>query len=270
MAVHAHPDDEVMSTGGVLRKYRDWGVHTVLVTCTGGELGDGPSGVKPGEAGHDETEVRDSRRLELAESCRLLGVENLELLGYLDSGMEGWPQNGRPGSLSGTPLAEEVERLAELIRRYQPQVVLTYDETGGYGHPDHVRSHQLALAAFEATGIPQKLYYTALPKSAVAAAARNLRELGVDLSQFGDREMDPDNPPFGTEDSLVTTVVDVGPQVDAKLAALRAHSSQSDNAFLLQFPESAARLFMSREHFIRARDRTGAPLPEDDLFTSLR
>ncbi len=93
MAVHAHPDDEGSTTGGVLARYADEGVRTVLVTCTNGELGDGPGGAKPGEPGHDTAEVVGLRRKELEESCRVLGVEHLELLGYHDSGMMGWPQN---------------------------------------------------------------------------------------------------------------------------------------------------------------------------------
>ncbi len=270
MAVHAHPDDEVLSTGGVLRKYRREGIHTVLVTCTGGELGDGLAGVKPGEPGHDEAQVREARRRELEESCRVLEVEHLERLGYLDSGMEGWGENGRTGSLSGSPLQEEVDRLAGLIRRHRPQVVVTYDETGGYGHPDHIRTHQLTVAACAATGIPQKVYYTAIPRSAVAAAARRMREMGIDLSEFGGPDMDPDNPPFGTDDSLLTTSVEVGAEVEAKLAALRAHASQADNAFLLRFPQEVVMGFLAREHFIRAVDRTGSQLPEDDLFAGLR
>ncbi len=269
MAVHAHPDDEVLSTGGILRRYAREGVRTVLVTCTNGELGDGPEGLKPDAAGHDESQVRAIRRRELLESCRILEVSRLEQLGYLDSGMEGWAQNGRPGSLTGAPLEEEVQRLAEIIREERPQVLVTYDPSGGYGHPDHVRTHQLAVAAATATGIPAKVYYTAIPRSAVAAAAQRVREMGVDLGDLGEA-MDPENPPFGVDDALVTTVVDVARDVDTKLAALRAHASQADNAFFLRFPEEVVHQFLSREHFIRARDRTGGQLPETDLFAGIR
>src|SRR5215471_14215846 len=104
MAVHAHPDDEAISTGGILAKYSAEGVRTVLVTCTNGELGDGPGGVKPGEDGHDEAEVAASRRRELEASCRALGVAHLEMLGYHDSGMEGWDANSATEAFANVPV----------------------------------------------------------------------------------------------------------------------------------------------------------------------
>ena len=116
MAVHAHPDDEAISTGGILARYSAEGVRTVLVTCTNGELGDAPGGIKPGEPGHDEAVVVPLRRKELEASCEVLGVTNLELLGYHDSGMEGWPQNDAPNSFWRTPVAVAGSRLAALMR----------------------------------------------------------------------------------------------------------------------------------------------------------
>src|SRR6195952_3989038 len=123
MAVHAHPDEEATGTGGVLAKAAAEGIRTVLVTCTDGRCGDGPGGVKPGEPGHDPDEVVAIRRRELEESCAILKVSNLELLGYADSGMVGWPTNDAPGSFWSTPVAVAAERLAELIRQYEPDVV---------------------------------------------------------------------------------------------------------------------------------------------------
>jgi len=270
MLVHAHPDDEVMGTGGIIHRYAREGIRTVLVTCTGGELGDGPGGVKPGQPGHDEERVRELRRRELEASCRVLGVSDLEMLGYLDSGMEGWSQNDRAGSLAGTPITDELPKLLKLIARYRPQVVATYDQRGGYGHPDHIRAHQLARAATEESGIPAKLYYTAIPKSLVRTAMAAAREAGVDLSQVPQVDFDPDNPPFGVDDDLITTSVDVSADVAAKLEALRCHASQVDNAFFLNLPAVAVATFFGTEHFIRALDRSGAPTPESDLFAGLR
>src|SRR5579862_3080487 len=109
MCVHAHPDDEAISTGGVLARYGDEGIRTVLVTCTNGELGDGPSGEKPGEPGHDVDEVVAMRRRELADSCAILGINSLELLGFHDSGMMGWPQNEAPESFWNTPVDDAAE-----------------------------------------------------------------------------------------------------------------------------------------------------------------
>src|SRR3954466_12896960 len=133
MAVHAHPDDEAISTGGVLAKAAAEGIRTVLVTCTDGRCGDGPGGVKPGEPGHDPAAVVAMRRDELEASCAALKVTHLELLGYADSGMMGWPDNDAPGAFWTTPVADAAQRLAGLIRHYQPDVVVTYDENGFYG-----------------------------------------------------------------------------------------------------------------------------------------
>src|ERR1700755_503833 len=106
MAVHAHPDDEATGTGGVLAKAAAEGIRTVLVTCTDGSCGDGPGGVKPGEPGHDPAAIVELRKVELQRSCDILGITNLELLEYADSGMEGWPQNDAPGSFWSTPVDE--------------------------------------------------------------------------------------------------------------------------------------------------------------------
>ncbi len=270
MAVHAHPDDEVMSTGGILHKYAAQGIRTVLVTCTNGEFGDGPGGLKPDQPGHDPELVRETRRRELEESCRILGVGRTELLGYHDSGMAEWNRVGTPGSFAGSDLAEEVARLRSLIERYRPQVLVTYDEDGGYGHPDHIRTHQVAREAALASGIPSKLYYSAFPKSLASRVVAQMKALGIDPWELGDLDFDPDDPPFGVDDALVTTKVDVLADVEAKLAAIRAHASQSDNAFFAKLSDQVAPLVMGEEYFIRAEDGTGAPLPETDLFAGLR
>src|SRR3954454_15710723 len=115
MAVHAHPDDEATGTGGVLARYAAEGIRTVLVTCTDGRCGDGPGGVKPGEPGHDPEAVAAARSRELEESCAILGVSNLETLGYADSGMMGWAANDAPRSFWSTSVDEAAARLAELI-----------------------------------------------------------------------------------------------------------------------------------------------------------
>ena len=173
MAVHAHPDDEAIGTGGILARYSAEGVRTVLVTCTNGELGDAPGGVKPGEPGHDEAVVVPLRRQELEASCEILGVDHLELLGYHDSGMEGWPQNDAPDSFWRTPVADAASRLAALMRAFEPQVVVTYDENGFYGHPDHIQANRVTRAAIEECGIPAKLYYTALARSRLQRVRRD-------------------------------------------------------------------------------------------------
>ncbi|WP_049571640.1 PIG-L family deacetylase [Nonomuraea sp. SBT364] len=265
MAVHAHPDDECLSTGGVLARYGGEGVRTVLVTCTNGEQGDGPGGVKPGEPGHDADAVAERRLAELRESVEHLGIEHLELLGYRDSGMQGWDTNQHPDAFANVAVDVAAARLAELMERYRPHVVVTYDETGGsgYGHPDHVQAHRITMAAAEATGIPAKLYHTAIPRAAIQRMFELMRSSGLEtgFEPSGD---------FGTPDELVTTVVDVSAFVERKLKALRSHESQGENIFLLRMPEEAQQQAFSHEAFIRVRSSVNAPAHEDDLFTGLR
>ncbi|MGH7640231.1 MAG: PIG-L family deacetylase [Candidatus Dormibacteria bacterium] len=270
MLVHAHPDDEVASTGGVTHKYAQEGVETILVTCTNGEFGDGPKGVKPGEPGHDPEAVRRVRLLELQASCRALLVDKTELLGYHDSGMADWDRTSTANAFAGGDLEEEVARLGTLLQRHRPQVLVTYDESGGYGHPDHIRTHQVARESALRSGIPLKLYYAVFPKSLARRVLNQMREMGIEPGRLGEVDFDPDDPPFGVADELITTVVDVTEDVPAKLAAIRAHGSQTDNSFFADLPDQVAPLILGREHFIRAYDRTGASLPEVDLFAGLR
>jgi LmbE family N-acetylglucosaminyl deacetylase len=265
MAVHAHPDDEALGTGGVLARYSDEGVRTVLVTCTNGELGDAPGGIKPGDPAHDESIVVPLRRLELEASCRALGVSDLELLGYHDSGMEGWPQNDAPGSFWHTPVAEGGHRLAVLMEKYRPQVVVTYDENGFYGHPDHIQANRITRAAIAECHIPKKLYYTAVPRSAIRGMGDLLAQAGIERPA----EIE-DNPDFGTPDELITTAVDCTAVADRKFASLAAHASQSDNIFFLRMGEELFATIMGSESFVRVQDSTEAPIPEDDLFAGLR
>ena len=184
MAVHAHPDDESSSTGGVLARYADEGVRTVVVTCTNGELGDAPGGIKPGDEGHDEAEVARIRLGELERACETLGVAHLEMLGYHDSGMVDWEHKDRPDVFCNVAVDDAAERLSGLFERYQPDVVVTYDELGGYDHPDHVHASRVAMAAVARTGIPRKAYFTAFRRSMFERFRAVLEEQGADVSQF--------------------------------------------------------------------------------------
>lgn len=264
MCVHAHPDDEAISTGGILARYAAEGVETVLVTCTGGELGDAPGGVKPGEPGHTGNKVLSLRRQELETSCAALGVGHLELLGYHDSGMMGWAQNDADHAFWRADVDEAAERLARLMERYRPQVVVTYDENGFYGHPDHIQAHRITVAAIERTGIPEKLYYPAIPASTIPRFSEMLARLGVDVPA------EIEDAPFGTPDEQIGAVIDCSAYTSAKFASLSAHSSQAENIFFLSLGEQVFGEVFSQEAFVRARDRTGRSGVEDDLFTGLR
>ncbi len=268
MAVHAHPDDEATSTGGVLARYAAEGITTVLVTCTDGRCGDGPGGVKPGDPGHDPEAVVAMRRAELAASCEALKVTHLETLGYADSGMMGWTTNGAPGAFWNTPVAEAADRLTELIRRYRPDVVVTYDGNGFYGHPDHIQAHRITMAAIERTNIPAKVYWTTVPRSAFQEFGRVMKEIGVEFPE-PDGPSEP-MPQLGLPDDEITTWVDTSGYGAQKFESLAAHASQAENIFFLQLGQERFTELMGVETFVRVHDITDAPTPEDDLFAGLR
>jgi LmbE family N-acetylglucosaminyl deacetylase len=269
MAVHAHPDDEASSTGGVLAAYSAQGIRTVVVTCTNGEFGDGAGGAKPGQDGHDEQAVAKQRLAELRESCAILGVTDLELLGYHDSGMPEWEYKDRPDAFCNIPKAEVAARLTGLIEKYRPQVLITYDDRGLYQHPDHVHASVCAQAAFAESGIPAKLYLSAIRGSDWRKVNEALREAGVDVPDW---EETPEARQQALEaERRITTTVDIRAVLDRKRDALFAHGSQIGEAsWFSKIPAEVAQDAFGREHFIRAGDTTGAPLPEDDLFAGLR
>jgi LmbE family N-acetylglucosaminyl deacetylase len=269
MAVHAHPDDEASSTGGVLATYADQGIRTVVVTCTNGEFGDAPGGVKPGQDGHDEQAVARQRLAELRESCAILGVTDLELLGYHDSGMPDWDYKERPDAFCNIPQAEVAARISGLIERYRPQVLIAYDDQGPYQHPDHLHASLCTQAAFKESGIPAKLYLSAMRGSDWRKMWEALRELGLEVPDF--ENVDPEVMRRGLEsEQRITTTVDIRPVLSRKRDALFAHGSQINDSWFSKLPPEVAEATFGRESFIRASDTTGAPVPEDDLFAGLR
>ena len=269
MAVHAHPDDEASSTGGVLAACSDAGIRTVVVTCTNGEFGDAPGGVKPGEDGHDEQAVAQLRLAELRESCKILGVTDLETLGYHDSGMPDWDYKERPDAFCNIPAGEVSGRIGALIERYRPQVVITYDPDGLYQHPDHVYAARMALAAAAETGIPAKLYLTAMRGSDWQKVWEALRAAGVDVP--AGPAADPERiRQLAEAEQRITTTIDIRAVLARKREALFAHRSQISDSWFSKIPDGLALEVFGRESFIRARDTTGVPLPESDLFAGLR
>jgi LmbE family N-acetylglucosaminyl deacetylase len=268
MAVHAHPDDEASSTGGVLALYSAQGIRTVVVTCTNGEFGDAPGGIKPGQDGHDEAEVARHRLAELRESCAILGVTNLELLGYHDSGMPDWDYKDRPDAFCNIPEADVAARISGLIELYRPQVLITYDDEGAYQHPDHVHASRSAQAAFAKSGTVAKLYLSAMRGSDWRKIWEAMRELGAEVPDF--ENVDPDTIRRGmAAEERITTTIDIRPVLGRKRDALFAHGSQISESWFSKLPQEIAEATFGRESFIRAADSTGAPLPEDDLFAGL-
>jgi LmbE family N-acetylglucosaminyl deacetylase len=239
MIVHAHPDDESSQTGGTLARYAAAGCRTVLVTCTDGGQGDAiTGGATPGQDRHVPHEVAALRSAELDSAARALGVHDVVKLGYPDSGM---PADGEPAaaeSFSGRPAMPMVTQMVRLMRLYEPDVVITYPPDGLSGHPDHIRTHEVVVAAHgnvvgdvvgdgEPAGWIPRLYY-------IAMSVGRLRELQARVrAAFGDDSWVPPDD-LGVDDAEITTVIDVAPFWDDKLLALSAHASQPDAALLLQ------------------------------------
>jgi N-acetyl-1-D-myo-inositol-2-amino-2-deoxy-alpha-D-glucopyranoside deacetylase len=232
--VHAHPDDESIETGATMAKYAAEGAGVTLVTCTLGELGE----VIPPELAHlafdRDGGLGEYRIGELAAACQALGVTDHRFLGgpgrWRDSGMMGTPTNELPGCFWLADVDEAARLLLRVITEVRPQVLVSYDARGFYGHPDHIQAHRVSRRAFElADGLVRKLYATAVPKSVLAEAMALLAEDsrggqlgGVDFS----RVESVDALPFGTDDANVSTQIDAADYLDAKLAAMHAHATQ--------------------------------------------
>ena len=262
--MHAHPDDEALFTAGVMARYASEGVRSVLVTCTDGSLGFAPDGTGPHDPGHDRDLVAKARRVELERSAGLLGVDRLELLGYRDSGMVGWPQNDDPAAFIRQDPDDVAARIAAVIDEERPQVVVTYDANGFYGHPDHIFTHRATMAAVGRSAAVEKCYFPAVPASMLQGFLDLAVGAGMVLPEWLE---DPD---WGTPDELVATEVDCAAWVRVKHAALAAHASQVDNADLVGMPEEVFDLVFGTERYVRALDTTGTPLPERDLFEGVR
>jgi mycothiol conjugate amidase Mca len=281
MVVHAHPDDEVIGTGGVFARYAEEGIRTVLVTATLGEEGE----IVDPELNTPEVKERlaEVRREELARAVEILGIGHLELLGYRDSGMVGTESNSHPECFNMADMDEAAGRLVRLIRRYRPQVLVTYNERGGYGHPDHIACHKATLIAWEDAGdparypeagapwTPLKLYQTAAPRGRWLRMFEIMRERGVPSPL--DRE-EFDIAQFTVPDEEVTAVVDVRGYMARKDEALRVHRTQiaADGPFLTM-PEEVQRELAGVETFTLIASRVALPERdgvEEDLFAGVR
>lgn len=277
LCVHPHPDDESIACGGVLARAADHDVRTVVVTCTGGEAGDNLAGIDLGGE-----PLATHRRRELAAALRALGVAAHHWLGYRDSGMAGLASNDHPDSFHRAEVEEAAGRLAAIIRAERPQVVVSDDVHGTYGHPDHVQAHRVTVRAVElaadvtatVTGPPwqvAKRYVHTLGKGRLLAVHRALTDAGLP-SPFGDGDLHRiEDVPLGTADAEVTTEVDVRDWLPAKRAALAAHASQiGPDSFFLNTPEELTDGMFGIEQFVLEQGRPApGDGPEQDLFAGL-
>ncbi len=266
LLVHAHPDDESISTGGVMMKARADGHRVVLVTATRGEVGE----IYNMDEAESRPRLGEIREQELETAARILGVNRGEFLGYRDSGMVGTADNQNPRSFHMAPVDEAAGRLVAILREEKPDVIVTYEETGSYGHPDHIKCHVVTNAALDNmlrssdSWTPKKLYYTAIPRSLLEAFREQMPEEAQQMASESSIQM------TGTRDELVTTRVDVSPYVSRKLEAFRTHVSQNDpNSWLTKMQDQILELAFGTEYYQLARGEPGMALPEDDLFAGV-
>lgn len=294
LLVHAHPDDESIGQGATMAKYVADGVGVTLVTCTGGEMGEILVPELAHLAADQEDRLADQRKIELDNAMKALGVTDHRYLGgfgrYRDSGMK-WHEDGyaipaddiHDNAFWNADLTVAASDLVAVIREIRPQVMVTYDEFGGYGHPDHIQAHRVATYAAALAAVPSfrpdlgeahdiaKIYWGAMSASRMRESLRALRAAG-DTTTF--EGMDPDGPlpPFIVEDEYLTTEVDGSDYLEAKLAAMKAHETQIavDGPFFA-LSNNLGNEVWGHEFFRIAK---GTPAPEasgleSDLFAGL-
>ena len=278
MAVFAHPDDESFGIGGTLARYgSDPNVRVVLVCATRGEAGE----ISDPKLASSER-LGEVREQELRCACRTLGVEELYFLDYRDSGMAGTPENKDPRALAQADFDEAVGKVVAHIRREKPDVVVTFDENGGYGHPDHIAIHFIAKAAFASAADPgqyeeqledglqpyqaSKLYYTAIPRRFFRSVVAKMEELGMEVpARYRERQDS-----FGLPDDACTTDIYVQDFWGTKQEAVRCHATQlSADSIFATLPPEIMRELQAWECFQLAESLVGEDEDSHDLFSGL-
>ena len=231
LLVHAHPDDETINNGVTMAKYAASGAQVTLVTCTRGEEGEVLVTELANLASDKDDKLGEHREVELKDAMAQLGINDFRFLGapnkkWRDSGMMGTTQNERGDVFWQADLDEASHELVKIILEIQPQVLITYDEFGGYGHPDHIKAHQVAMRATELAAEQgwqvSKIYWNTMPRSVIQMGIEKMKEVGSDF--FGAESAD--DLPFAKPDELVTTVVNAPEYVPQKLEAMKAHATQ--------------------------------------------
>ncbi len=287
--VHAHPDDETINNGATMARYVAEGASVTLLTCTLGEEGEVLVPALAQLAADQADQLGGYRISELAAAMAALGVTDWRFLGgagrYRDSGMMDTPANDKPRAFWRADLAEAVASAVAVVREVRPQVLVTYDEVGGYGHPDHIQAHRVAMGAVEAAADPgyrpdlgpawevAKVYWNAMPRSVVQAGIDAMAALG-EASPF-EGLGDLDDVPFAVADDVVTTAVDGRAHADRKDAAMRAHPTQMtvDGPFFA-LSNNLGQEVLGTEFYRLVRGTRGPAGPgaqgwEDDLFAGL-
>lgn len=240
VSFHAHPDDEAIGCGGTLAKASADGHRVVVVTATRGEHGNMPDGLlEPGE------QLWQRRVAESVEAGRILGVHRWEFLGYVDSGMMGWPANAAPGSFWQADVEEAAQRLAAILEEERADVLTIYDPVGVSGHPDHIQVHRVGARAATLAGTP-RVYEGTMNRTQIQRLVRQAAQFGITEAR-----PDVDLDSFGTPEELITTTVDVRDYLPLKRRAMAAHASQiAENSFFLAMPPELFTLVWGYEWFI--------------------
>ena len=270
LGVFAHPDDETFGSGSTLARYADEGVDITVVCATGGEVGEIANGV------HATPEtLAEVRKAELRSALNVLGVKSMVMLGYRDSGMAGTEDNNNPAAFINIPIEQAVQRLVGIINEFRPQVILTSDPGGGYGHPDHIRVAELTTKAFKTandqvtpsgTGNepwhPSKLYYHVFPRSQMIRWFKYIREHNPNS---GMAKVDPHT--AGVADEAISTILDVSKYVDTRIEAALQHRSQRSPFTTL--PRDITQAVLCQDFWIRAEPPWTRGEIETDLFAGL-
>lgn len=261
--VHAHPDDEAIFTAGATLWARHHGIRTVLVTCTNGRLGIDPAGRAGNHPAHDPVATRDVRLSELTAAAEIAGIDRVFCLDFPDSGMAGWPGNDDPRSFTRQPLGDVAAAIREILVAEQANVVLTYDERGFYGHPDHIMVHNAVMAAVvPGETFVQRVFYPVMPHQ-VVRAARDLATEGVAVPAWIEQATSRD-------ENDIDVIVDAESFAALKQLSIATHASQIDNADIVALEPLRFNSLFGREYYQcgwSSRDFAG---DRGDLFGGLR
>lgn len=263
VCVHAHPDDESLFTAGITAHYAELGYTVVLVTCTSGLLGIDDNNLPGSAAGHNRAYVRATRAMELQDAAHLVGISRVVTLGYEDSGLPGWEQNSAPLAFMNCDVDAVGTTLAALFAEIGASVVVTYDENGFYGHPDHIMANRVTQNAVAKSPSVERLYYPVMPSDLMADFIVLANAQKVSLPKWvTDASVDIDR-------SLVSTVMDVSRFSGLKQQAIATHASQTDNADLVTMSADLFAMLFGTEFYQRAFSKTPTSADSADLFGGL-
>ena len=276
LLVHAHPDDETINNGATMALYAAMGAQVTLITCTRGEEGEILTPELSHLASSDTDALGKHRETELANAMQALGITDFRFLAqgedkYRDSGMMGTEVNNRSDVFWQADLEEAADHLVKVIEEIKPHILITYDEIGGYGHPDHIQAHRVAMRASEKSDWQiQKIYWNTMPKSVLAESMAKMKELGSDF--FGADSVD--DLPFAKDDSFVTTLIDGNSYVEAKMAAMKAHHTQiSLDGPFFALSDNLGLQVWGNEYYTLVKGEKSAPFDsngrEADLFSGV-